>query len=169
MTLKEQIAWIGAWMYQNQSSELAKVLEHVRRSLFRLEKYDEANPGAETMDDAESRSVDHRPYLGEYSKWYTSYIGVKPKIMSGDGAAAKRIAKYLVEVSVTQDEEGGLLSWKFILTKWKRLTPFIQKQTRLSQIEKNLPEIITQLKNGNKPDAAASEREDLERDLKGGQ
>lgn len=162
MTLKEQIAWIGAWMYRNQKHELAPTLEHVRRSLFRLEKVDN---GAEEKEQAEK--VDHRPYIGVYSDWYVAYVGVKPKMTAGDAASAMRIAKYLVEVSVTGDTDGGLLSWRYILTKWKKLTPFIQKQTRMSQIEKNLVEIITQLKHGNQVDQNGSDRDDLERDLKG--
>lgn len=157
MTLKEQIALIGAWLYKNQDDEAYELMGFIRKSLHQLEKLlEQANP---------KDKLNHRPYLAEYASFYERFVGVKPKVMSGDAAAMIRIAKYLIEVSNTSDEDGGLTAWIYILKNWTKLTPYLQKQTRITQIEKNINEIITQLRNGKS--TSNNDREKLKRDIIG--
>jgi hypothetical protein len=84
-------------------------------------------------------------YVTAYFQFYENRMGLKPKYGGGDGKAMNEIAKYLCEVSTGND---GLAAWQYILKNWNKLTPFIANQVSVLQINKNINEILSQLKNG---------------------
>jgi hypothetical protein len=98
----------------------------------------------------EKKAQEYEPsfqgFMDMYCQWHSHTVGVGARITARDGKALKAIMKYLRENSKRKDDQGAKQAWSFILTCWDRLSPFIQKQVALTQIEKNLPEIIATLK-----------------------
>lgn len=133
------------------------------------------------MMDIKQSLLDHQKQLigvgtEEYKQWMGEYFnffrgisdGIEPKITGVQGKALKRIITFLNRQG---NEEGeGFYTWQFILGNWDKLSKFIQSQTGLSQIEKNLNEILTQIKKGHhdkqaKRDADSSELDKLDASL----
>lgn len=81
-----------------------------------------------------------------YFDFYESRIGVKPRFGAAEGKALKDIAKYLGEV--IKDNQ-PIEAWRFILANWSKLTPFIANQCTPLGINKNINEILSQLKYGS--------------------
>lgn len=87
-----------------------------------------------------------REWLGTYTKWYKQYSGgIAPRTAPGDMKALKAIATYLIEINAG-DQAKALIGFNSLLTNWNRLTPFMQKQVGLTSINKNLTEIIEQVR-----------------------
>jgi len=91
----------------------------------------------------------YKAFVAVYFEFFKELVGIVPKMTAGGGASLKRIITYLTQISNDHTEDGALDSWRYILGNWKRLSPFLQQQTGLQQIEKNINEIITQLKRGH--------------------
>lgn len=97
----------------------------------------------------------YKQYIALYIEFFQELTGgTKPAINAASGKSLKRIAKHLQQASKTGDEQGALQGWHYILANWKKLSPFLQQQTGILQIEKNLNEIFTQLRNGHHDKAA---------------
>lgn len=141
VSIEDQIAWIGKVQYWFQDQEEAAMLAEVKESLKKLEKLEQ------------SGSYDsYKDFIDAYNEFCKAYIGVGAKIDGVQGRAMKYIIKYLVEQSKGHDEESALLAWKYILKNWEKLSDFIRNQTSLAQINKNLQEILTQLRHAGKKD-----------------
>lgn len=84
--------------------------------------------------------------MAMYCEWHQRLVSIGPHITPREGKALKVIIKYLRENSKQKDDEGVKTAWEFILRHWDKLTLWLQKQMRLSQIERNLPEIISSIK-----------------------
>ena len=101
-------------------------------------------------------------FFGAYAEFYKNSTGFPVKMDALNGKALKGIIAYLVETSKTKDEAGALMAWQYVLKNWEGITPFLQGQKGLLQINKNLSEILDQLRNGNyktKQSGAGSIRE----------
>lgn len=146
-------------MYWFQKQDDADCLQHVRNSLKRLEKleaeYAQLESQLEKLQrEGEQKWERYQQFIETYDQFCRAYIGAGAKLDGAQGKAMKNIITYLAKQAKTQDEEGALLAWKFILANWSKLTKFIQNQTSLIQINKNLPEILTQLRRGKDKQAA---------------
>lgn len=153
MTIDEQIAWIGSIQYWFQKNEGAEYLQEIKESLRRLKKLEAENAKLESELERLEKMGDkklelYHQFIQIYDDFCRAYIGAGAKIDGAQGKAMKSIIAYLVKESNTRNEDGALIAWKFILSHWGRLTKFIQNQTSLVQINKNLQEIITQLRRG---------------------
>jgi len=153
MTIDEQIPLLEQLQEKLQNEVGASVLPHAIESLKLLRK----------ITGGKQDIQHYRQFVAMYDAWMRKTSGVSAKITAGDGKALKQIIRYLVENSKGGDEEGAMDAWHYILKYWKLLTPFLQTQVRLSQINKNLPEILMQLRNGKKP---GQNRRDLKEELK---
>jgi hypothetical protein len=99
---------------------------------------------AETKRAAKQKELGgQKEYTDAYFVFYEKRIGVKPKFGAADGKAIKEIKIYL-ESAVSEP----LLAWQYILSNWSKLTPFIANQCTALGINKNINEIMSQLKNG---------------------
>lgn len=144
MTLEEQIAWIGSIQYWFQDKPEASNLTHIKDSLRKLQKLEDISR------QRKEQKVDvYADFIGAYDEFCKSFIGVGAKIDGAQGKAMKTIIKYLVQESKEGTTEGALNAWKYILSNWNRLSAFIRQQTALVQINKNLQEILTQLRHGH--------------------
>ena len=88
----------------------------------------------------------YQPCIDLYYTWHEAAVGLAPRMNAREGAAMKKIISYLRENSKTKDDAGALAAWEFILRHWPHLSQFLQRQTTLVQIEKNLTEIIATIK-----------------------
>lgn len=90
----------------------------------------------------------HHRIIEIYSRFMINLNNIKPEITGQDGEGAKRIITYLKKVVKGEKSDDEIcLAFEYILDKWDKLEPFIQKQIKLTQIHSNLNTIITQIKN----------------------
>jgi len=147
MTLDEQIAWIGKIQYWFQDAEDAPSLAAVKSSLRRLQ---ELEAGGGDAGPEPEQAGKYQDFIAAYDEFCCAFIGVGAKIDGAQGKAMKSIMAYLAKQNKAKDEEGALAAWKYILKNWGKLTEFIRNQTALVQVNKNLQEILTQLRHAGK-------------------
>lgn len=157
MTTDYLIAWMGKWQYFHQDDESAAHLEEIAKRLKVFQKLEEQGLSVDREDIVKAcelygKSVKkherYQEFVDAYFSWHKATQSVEPRLGAAQGKAMNEIITYLVKQSKGKDEEGALLAWQYILGNWKKLTLFIQNQTKLTQINKNLQEILTQLRNG---------------------
>jgi hypothetical protein len=91
-----------------------------------------------------------------YFDWFENLSGgVKPKFGAIDGAAMKLIINYFKSLHKnandgTDEFDEVTKMFRIIFQKWNLIDPFLQDQTKLTQINSNLQNIIIQIKNGHK-------------------
>jgi hypothetical protein len=109
------------------------------------------------------RTLCHTNCIAVYSDWYRDHNGMMPNIMAADAAGMKAIVKYLTntvrtkypEISSEECDERVVKAWTAILYHWDKLTPFLQGQVKLSQINSNLTNILHAIKNGKSSQAGS--------------
>lgn len=91
-----------------------------------------------------------------YFKWFEGLSGVKPKFGQAEGASMKQIINYFKILYKDNRSEGEnefeevTKMFSFIFSHWNLIDPFLQKQTKLTQINSNIQNIINDIKNGHK-------------------
>jgi hypothetical protein len=75
-----------------------------------------------------------------YNGWYKVECKRLPRINATEGKALKDMLKYLNSICTTEAEV--MLIWSKIFKNWKELTPFLQTQTELRQINSQLNVIL---------------------------
>lgn len=99
-----------------------------------------------------------------YFDWFEKLSGgVKPKFGAIEGAAMKLIMNYFK--SVHRDANDGsdefeevTKMFSIIFAKWNLIDPFLQDQTKVTQINSNLQNIIIQIKNGHKRKSTSNDK-----------
>lgn len=81
-----------------------------------------------------------------YFDFVKQHTGVPPKVSQIEGKALKNIIKYLL--SIKPDANEVEIGWKAIFDNFQKWDSFHQKQLKLSQIDSNLLNIISSIKNG---------------------
>ena len=77
--------------------------------------------------------------------------GANPKMNPAAGKALKEIIRYLLKnEKVNGDPDQALVAWRFMLDRWNHLSDYIKAQVGLTQINKNIEEIIEQLTHASK-------------------
>lgn len=90
-----------------------------------------------------------------YFDWFKTISGgVKPNFGAVEGSAMKKIINYFK--SLHKDANDGkdefeevTKMFQIIFLKWNSIDPFYQDQTKVTQINSNLQNIIIQIKNGH--------------------
>lgn len=108
--------------------------------------------------------------MGLYRNFHQQQIGLAPNLI---GKAAKTssnamrdIINYLRANSKTKDDDGVMKSWEYLLGKWSTLSEFHRRQVALPDIQRNLSNILYELKNGaNKQSTTAIQADEHERSL----
>lgn len=97
----------------------------------------------------------YKPAVGIYFDFYERLNGLKPKFDSADGKALKTIINYFK--GIHKDKSPELDQKKFVLDaliyvfeNWDEQIDFIRNQTKLTQINSNLNNIINRLRNEKK-------------------
>lgn len=120
-------------------------------------------PATESQLLAEAKKKTHSACMKVYTDWFNDRNGVNPKVQAADAAGLKQIVQYLFkavqakspDLSLSEITERAVRSWVLILHKWDTLTPFLQSQVKLSQINSNLTNILNAIKNP-KPNQASN-------------
>lgn len=99
-----------------------------------------------------------------YFNWFKDLNGgIPPKFGKADGSAMKQIINYFKyihkQANNGKDEvEEVILMFTYILANWAKIDPFLQKQTKLIQINGNIQNIINDLKNGKRNSTSKSDK-----------
>lgn len=88
-----------------------------------------------------------------YFRFYEDRNGVAPKFDSADGKSLKSILAYFKSLHKKKNDgstERDFIvgSLKFVFDNWESQVDFIRNQTKMTQINSNLNNIINRLKNG---------------------
>ena len=101
-----------------------------------------------------------------YFDWFKGLNeGIPPKFGTADGSCMKQIINYFKYIhkeakNGKNEAEEIELMFKFIFKNWQKIDPFLQKQTKLTQINGNLQNIINDLKNGKKRNTNSNDKSD---------
>lgn len=76
--------------------------------------------------------------------FYESYAQMPPKFTAVEGNALKQIINYLKQI--TSNETEAFQVWNLVLSKWKQLDDFHQKNTDLKYINGNINRILNNVK-----------------------
>lgn len=149
MTLKEQVQWC-----KGQIKEGYEVIA-LRSILSRLQSLEK---------EAETPAI-YQQCLHEYAEFLRGRN--IPLIMDGrQGKALKEIITKLHTASIDKTDNGVFASWKFILRNWQRTGDFIGRQIKLSDINRNILEILDKIRNGaNRKQANLNEAERFRNEL----
>ena len=99
-----------------------------------------------------------------YFNWFKDLNGgIPPKFGKADGSAMKQIINYFKDIhkqanNGKNEVEEVILMFTYILTNWAKIDPFLQKQTKLIQINGNIQNIINDLKNGKRNSTSKSDK-----------
>lgn len=150
MTLKEQIQWCNRQIKIGFEVEVVKSIKHRLKNL--------ENPETELP-------IIYQQCVHEYAEFLRGRN--IPLIMDGrQGKALKQIIAKLYTASIDKSDNGVLASWKFILRNWQRTGDFISRQIKLSDIDRNLLEILDKIRNGaNKKQSHINEAERFRNEL----
>ena len=90
-----------------------------------------------------------------YFDWFKGLSGVSPKFGQAEGASLKQLINYFKILYKANKKEGEnefdevTKMFSFIFSHWNLIDPFYQKQTKLTQINSNIQNIINDIKNGH--------------------
>jgi hypothetical protein len=145
MTLEQQIFELEQLV---QEGEVASALmPHVLGSLLRLRQIEHSKPSSTLYTEA----------VRMYSAWHLTTVGVQMRFGGAQGKAMKAIVAYLLN-ECANDEQAALNSWQIILDNWPKLNAFLRDQTDVTQINKNLVEIILKIKTAASNDKTGAQR-----------
>jgi len=85
-----------------------------------------------------------KQFLDIYVHFHESEYEIPPKINITQTKALKETIKYIENITKSVDE--AVAVWSIIFEHWKYLDDFFQKQTKLSQINQYISQILIQLK-----------------------
>jgi hypothetical protein len=120
------------------------------------------NRGTKTKKKAEQKQDGaiqlYKEMISEYDHFCQSRIGMGAKMDALQGKSMKLIISYLQSQVVKKQGElpkeqldiETLNAWRFILSEWSSVSDFYGQQIKLNQINSNLPNILTQIRNSKK-------------------
>lgn len=101
-------------------------------------------------------------FTASYDAFFKKLNGVPPKYDKASGAATNSLMAYFRKIATdraTKDQvnhpgeqyidDKAHEAWEYVLNNWLKLDGFLQTKTRLIDINSNIQNIITQLKNGH--------------------
>ena len=100
------------------------------------------------------RDIEKEWYQIFFNEFYQFRMNLKskPRMTEGQGKALKGIIKHLIRISQGKDYQSAFKGWQMILQNWGKLTPYLQAQLSLTQINDNLEEIIARIFDYGKED-----------------
>jgi hypothetical protein len=146
-----KIRWENANALKNDADAM--------RSVYKSDANKEINKIKEKKDNKVNKDIPSLPAASDeiypkciaiYDAFIQKHTGVKAKINGVTGASMKRIIKYLKEQVKNKEnlKHEVPFSFQLILDNFDRWLPFHRQQLNLNQIESNLINIITAIKNG---------------------
>lgn len=107
--------------------------------------------GVKSAADIEAKYVRYQDFVKRYFKFYDELGQGKPRMGKPQGKAMNDIIRYLLSLeNAGNSEDKAYNGWAYILTNWKVLPEFLQRQITLPQINKYIEEITYHFKNATK-------------------
>lgn len=108
--------------------------------------------------------MDYKPTYNRciaiYYSWFQEKKGFKPRIDKSDGEGLRKTAKYLLEI--TNSEDDAVNTFEYILNNWEKLpNDYYKSGIRLRQINGNLVNILDFFKNKNETGVSESYLRDI--------
>jgi len=158
VTKNKQIAWLESQRAVNiQDKEQRAVIDELIRTV--------QNPCSFPVPEKIELWSE---FVQAYMDFHHEQTNSKARIKPTDGKKLKEIIYFVLEQDKITNEEEALNAFKYVLNNWHKLSQFLQSQVSLAQIEKNLSEILKQLKSGHhksKQQASKNSREQLKETL----
>lgn len=153
MTIEDQIEFIDdASQYATNERE-KECWAAVRESLKKLEDRSQQpeEPTAGNSRKSKITLVRYQEFVGVYNEFCKRNLGAPAQMDAYQGKCLKETVAYLMkQEKVNHDEDLALEGWQYIFKNWGLLSEFIQRQTKLSDLKKNIQEILFQLRNVSK-------------------
>jgi hypothetical protein len=100
----------------------------------------------------------YKEMVSTYDDFCQSKIGMGAKMDALQGKSMKLIVTYLQSQVIKKQgnlpkdvlDTETLNAWKYILSEWSSINDFYGQQVKLNQINSNLPNILTQIRNSKK-------------------
>lgn len=159
LDIDAQLSWLSRVRYFFQEAEDAPYLEAIHRSLKKIKIINESELTAAEVEKPKTRKRKHPEFADAYTTFVQFHSQIGARISTADEKALARIVAYLTEQSKQKNEAGALAAWKYILSNWTKLSPWLQKQIALTSIDKHILEILTTLRNGNSKSDASRKTE----------
>lgn len=137
MTLKQQIAALRKLRKGYTDEADLEVFDCVMRSLYRLN----------AKQQQPHKHQRYKEFVQLYDDFCLHQINAHARMDGKEGKALNKLIDYLKENSKTKTEQGAIDALRYIFTNWRLLPPFLQRQITLTQINKNLPEILNAFRN----------------------
>lgn len=103
---------------------------------------------AEGEPEGKKRVAHYADCISLYNKFCLDKLNVPAKMDGQQGNAMKSIIAYLEKIPSVKNEEFTVLEvFEFILNNWGKLNDYLKKKIKLSDINSNLPNILTEIKN----------------------
>ena len=154
MSTEDQIAFIDEMIGHCGNMEELEALNAVRNSLLARMQESTAPPRPAATPPRGRRKIrleHYQEFVGVYDQFCRKTLGAPGVIDARQGLALKEAVAYLMkQENVNGDEVLALDAWRYIFDNWSLLTEFIQRQPKLSDIKKNIQEILFQLRNASK-------------------
>lgn len=120
--------------------------------------------------EGESDNTLYNKCMGLYRAFHKKQLGLSPNLVGKTAKtssdAMKAIIKYLMANIKSKSEEGVYNALEYIFNGWDSLSDFYKKQVALPDIQRNLSNILYELKNGaNKQSAATIQANEHDRSL----
>lgn len=109
------------------------------------------NLGVKSAADIAPKFARYQDFVARYFKFYDELGQGKPRMGKAQGKAMNDIIRYLMSLeNAANSEDKAFNGWAYILTNWKVLPEFLQRQITLPQINKYIEEITYHFKNATK-------------------
>jgi len=119
-------------------------------------------PKKQAGDDEPKQLGIFQRFTATYDAFFKNLTGAPPPYGKASGAATNSLVAYFKKIALDRISKDGLThpgdqavedkaheAWQYVLNNWHRLDGFLQTKTRLIDINSNIQNIITQLKNGH--------------------
>lgn len=168
--IDEQIAFLGKYAFWHNAkfreSDDRDAWDAIARSLRKLkaleENWEEVQPPSKKKKPRKQSEM-FKKFVKEYHEFCKRMVG-ECVFTKMDEVCMHHIIQRLTKASKEGTEEGAFLAWQYILACWGDLSVFIQNQIQVSNIEKNLLEILMQLRNGANKQAVQKKKSSRLRD-----
>lgn len=159
--ISDQITFLKKYEYwfmdKFREAEDRDAWDAIQRSLKKLqsleENWEEVQPPAKVVavKKTATKWTLKKQFVESYHAFCDEAIGATVYDKKDDNAL-NRIIEILLKAcqkkNANSTEQDALFAWQYILNNWGSLTVFMQNQIAVKQIEKNILEILHQLRNG---------------------
>ncbi len=143
--IEDQIAFVDMLSSHTDQAEDLQLLAAIKSSLQSL------MDGKTKAPKQKIKLLHYQQFVGIYDQFCRKVLGAPGIIDARQGGALKRTVAYIMKQErVNGDEEQALDGWKYIFGNWRLLSDFLQRQPKLTDIERNIQQILYELKNASK-------------------